>query len=284
MSNSFFNLKKFVGICALQCFPLFLQAQSFSGYTGSGASVAPVLPPPVPPIELVEPIVPPPRIPPMPPPVIESQAPPNWSRAPLVPGRALDILDFWFGLLPNPVYFPQDKLEIWFADTPEIDRQMRGYFSQDVLNAVRGDYNQWRETPRGRLALILLLDQFPRHIYRNQPQSFMFDRMARALVLEGMQKGDDQQLYPIERAFFYLPLEHSEDLNMQNLSVASYQQLVAQSPMAIKPQMNAFLQYAFIHQQQIALFGRFPARNAILGRESTPEEVVFLNQWGKSSF
>lgn len=214
----------------------------------------------------------------------EGKIPPFISKAPITPERALDILDFWFGFLPSPDIFPEDKMSIWFADSPEVDRQIRGNFFNDFQNALRGDYNSWRETPRGRLALILLLDQIPRHIYRNKPQEFMSDLMARSLVLEGMQKGDDDQLYPIEKAFFYLPLEHSENLGLQNLSVASYRRLLAEAPMDIKPEMQAFLRYAILHKQQIDRFGRFPHRNPILGRESTPEEVVFLNQWGRLSF
>jgi uncharacterized protein (DUF924 family) len=201
-----------------------------------------------------------------------------------IPEGALDILNFWFGDLSGPGFFPEDKMSVWFARSPEVDHQIHEDFSEDMINAMRGDYNSWRETPRGRLALILLLDQFPRHIYRNKPQEFMSDRMARALALEGIQKGDDKYLYPIERAFFYLPFEHSEDLGMQNVSVASYQKLLADSPREIKPHMQDILHYAILHQQQIARFGRFPHRNVILGRESKPEEVVFLRQWGRPNF
>lgn len=283
----------FLSACALQCLPLLLHAQfPNSGYAPLvpntvGASVAPVVPieqPEAPPAPVQTTPVPPPTIAPPSPPVIENQLPSFTPKAPLAPERALEILDFWFGNLPNPGFFPRDKVPIWLASTPDIERQIRENFSQDVLDAMRGDYNSWRETPRGRLALILLLDQFTRIIYRNKPQAFMADRMARALALEGIQKGDDKSLFPVERAFFYLPLEHAEDLQLQNLSVAYYRQLLADSPPSIQPQMQAFLQYAILHQQQIARFGRFPYRNAILGRESTPEEVVFLTQWGRPSF
>jgi uncharacterized protein (DUF924 family) len=208
-----------------------------------------------------------------------TQVLPDMSQAPMERDPIADILNFWFGFLPGPAYFPEDRMPIWFASSPEIDRLIRKNFGQDIINAERGEYNNWRDTPRGRLALILLLDQIPRHIYRRQPQEFIFDRMARALVVEGIQKGDDKQLYPIERAFFYLPLEHAEDLGMQNLSVALYRQLLAESPEVLRPQMESFLEAAIMHQQQIARFGRFPYRNAVLGRESTPEETVFLMQW-----
>ncbi len=201
-----------------------------------------------------------------------------------LPERAQQILDFWFGPLPSPIFFPVEKISTWFANSPDSDWQIRENFSQDIVKAMRGELNSWRETPRGRLALIVLLDQFPRHIYRNQPQAFTADSMARGLVIEGLQKGDDKRLYPVERAFFYLPLEHTEDLAMQNLSVELYQQLLAQSSVMIRPQMQEFLRFAILHWQHIIQFGRFPHRNAILGRESTPEEVVFLTQWKRSFY
>lgn len=194
------------------------------------------------------------------------------------PDRAAEILDYWFGNATAPDYFNEEKTAIWLADDPETARELRDNFTQDVLNARNGSYNNWRITPRGRLALIILLDQIPRHIYRNQPQAFSSDPMAVGLVIEGMQKGVDTQLVPIERAFFYLPLEHAEDPELQAMSVAAYQRLLTEAPFNLKPVMRDFLDYAHAHQQQIMLFGRFPARNAILGRKSTPEEMLFLQQ------
>lgn len=199
-------------------------------------------------------------------------------KVPGVPDRAQQILNYWFGDLPTDDYFPSEKMDVWFASRPDIDREIRENFTADVNAAARGDLNSWRETPLGRLALILLLDQFPRHIYRNRPQSFASDPMARGLVLEGLQKGDDRVLFPIERAFFYLPLEHSEDLDMQNLAVALYRQLYLTAPPGVKPQMQSFYEYALIHQRQIARFGRFPHRNAVLGRRPTPDEMTFLRE------
>lgn len=188
------------------------------------------------------------------------------------------ILNFWFGELPGPNYFPQDKMPIWFSATPEVDRQIRDNFLRDIELAGSGNLNSWRHTARGRLALILLLDQFPRRIWRNGARSYMFDRMARALMLEGIRKGDDKELYPIERAFFYLPLEHSEDLDEQNLSVFYFRSLVETSPEYLRPIMNQFLQSAILHRRLIENFGRFPYRNDILERESTPQELMFLRQ------
>lgn len=186
------------------------------------------------------------------------------------------ILNFWFGSLPGPTFFPQEKRSLWLGDSPEEDRQMLDMFSEEVQKAARGDYNNWRLTPRGRLALILLLDQFPRHMYRSEARQFRFDRMAAALAVEGIKKGDDRRLYPIERAFFYLPLEHAENLQLQDLSVASYERLAADAPEGLKGLLNDFLQGALQQRQEIILFGRFPRRNSILDRETTAAEKAFL--------
>ncbi|CUI16965.1 Conserved hypothetical membrane protein [Candidatus Protochlamydia naegleriophila] len=204
--------------------------------------------------------------------------------AQLVPERAQQILDFWFGTLADPSTYPSEKAATWSGVNAETDRIIREQFSLDVQQAASGELNDWRTTPKGRLALIILLDQFPRHLFRNTPQSMALDAMARGLAMEGVQKGDDKKLYPLERAFFYLPFQHAEDAGFQTLSVAYYSQLVEQSPDIIKPHMQQFLNFALLHQQNIARFGRFPHRNAILGRDSTPEERVYLSQRGSSLF
>lgn len=195
---------------------------------------------------------------------------------PLIPERALEILDFWFGYLPNVDFFPKEKIPLWFNGDSSIDKQITNLFSEDVEKASRGELNSWRETARGRLALLLLLDQFPRHIYRNKPQAYALDPMARGLVQEGLSKQDDKKLYPIEKVFFYLPLEHAEDPQLQSLSVQLFQQLVSDSPDKIQPQMAEFYRYALQHQQQIQQFGRFPHRNQALGRKSSSDEIRFL--------
>lgn len=188
------------------------------------------------------------------------------------------LLSYWFGQLPGPDFFPEDKLTLWFGQDPENNRQILNDFGQYLIDVGHGKYNNWRESPRGRLALIVLLDQIPRRIYRNQPREFMFDRMAEVLAIEGIQKGDDKRLYPVERVFFYLPLIHSEDLQMQNLGVLSYRTLFAESSEELKGFIGDFLKSAMARQQIITRFGRFPERNAILGRASSPEETVFLMQ------
>lgn len=192
--------------------------------------------------------------------------------------RIQKVLDFWFGPLPTPQTYPEDKVALWFVGGPEMDREISSRFGEEVRQANSGQLNSWRETARGRLALILLLDQFPRYMYRNNALAYASDAMARGLVLEGLQKGEDKQLLPVERAYFYMPLQHSEDINLQNLSVQLYSQLANEAPEAIKPQMEAFLRYAILHQQTISKFKRFPNRNRVLGRPSTVEEALYMYQ------
>lgn len=191
------------------------------------------------------------------------------------------VLKFWFGPLSSPTQFPAEKISMW-EGTPASDNYIKRIFFDDYRKAVMGQYADWRMTPKGRLALIIMLDQIPRHIYPDQPQMFATDAMARGLALEGIQRGDDLTLFPIERAFFYMPLQHSESAEMQALSVSEYQKLVVQSPPAMKPIMQEFLRLAVKHQEVVDRFGRFPHRNAILGRQSTPEEKVYLGH--KSAF
>lgn len=207
-------------------------------------------------------------------PVVESAEEPSST----LPLRAQEILKFWFGPLRGYSDYPTDQSAAWGAGSFTVNEQIRALFEDDVKRAILGNYNVWRETPRGRLALILLLDQFPRNIYANSPRALAADAMARGLVLEGIQRGDDLRLYPIERAFFYLPLKHAEDRGLQEHSVKLYQQLFNQSPENLRPQMQAYLEDAKVHRNIIDRFGRFPNRNFILKRTSTPEEILYFNR------
>ena len=188
------------------------------------------------------------------------------------------ILDFWFMQTPGSEGLWVDKVNLWFGENTETNRLIGALFEDDVHRALSGQLNDWRLTPKGRLALILLTDQFPKRIYSEKPQAFASESMAKGLVLEGIQKGDDKKLSPIERAFFYMPLQRFENPDLQNLSVDLYTRLLNDSPEASKPQLEAFLGFAIRNRQIIEHFKRFPNRNRILGRESTPEEMIFLNR------
>ncbi len=188
--------------------------------------------------------------------------------------RPQEVLDYWFGSLKTADDYPEQKSKIWFGGGVEIDNEIRDKFELLVIAAAQGELNAWTESPQGRLALILLLDQFPRNIYRNAPQAFAFDTLAQKLTLEGLP--DAEALLPIQRVFLYMPLEHAENVDLQILSVAAFNALIPLVPSAQKATFVSFADYAQRHYAIIARFGRFPHRNAILDRPSTPEEIEFL--------
>jgi uncharacterized protein (DUF924 family) len=186
------------------------------------------------------------------------------------------ILEFWFGRLTSGIDFPTEKSTLWFGAHPETDREIRDRFLFMWQKAGEGTYDSWAGTPRGRLALIILNDQFSRNMYRGDLRAFSRDGRALELAIDGVTAMMDRQLYPVERVFFYLPFEHSEDLKTQDMSVTLFTELVEDSPEQNKSAMKEFLRYANAHRDVIKRFGRFPHRNEILKRKSTPEEVEFL--------
>lgn len=196
--------------------------------------------------------------------------------------QAEAILQFWFGDSPNAWEAPADRMPLWFGGKPEVDDEIRRRFGATVEEALRGGFAEWKATPRGRLALVLLLDQFTRNIHRGTPAAFAGDRLALPLALDALEEGVDQELRPSARPFLYLPLEHAEDRRMQAASVAAFRRLADAAPPEARPTYDVFLEYAIRHQVIVERFGRFPHRNAILGRQTTPEEAEFLKQPGSS--
>lgn len=194
--------------------------------------------------------------------------------------RIDQVLNYWFGELKSADDYATEKSKIWFGGGESVDNDIRNRFETLVVEASEHKLDNWITTPKGRLALIILVDQFPRNIYRGTPKSFAFDAQAAALTKEGLALGHDKQLFPVERAFFYLPLEHAENVEDQNLSVALFTQLADAFP---TQNNHSNLDYAKRHQVIIERFGRFPHRNVILGRPSTCDEIEFLKT-PKSSF
>jgi uncharacterized protein (DUF924 family) len=194
--------------------------------------------------------------------------------------RIEEILHFWFGDLQTINL--EERVKLWFGGEEETDRLIRDKFEPDLLQAISGELARWEETPRGSLALIILLDQFSRNIYRNTPRAFAQDKMALGICLRGMDQGKDLVLDLLERVFFYLPMEHAENLEIQRKSVKAFESLVKAAPPDMKNTFESFLDYAVRHYAIIEKFGRFPHRNEILGRASTPEELEFLTQPGSS--
>ena len=190
-------------------------------------------------------------------------------------GQAQDVLDFWFLPPDNPDY-GQARVE-WFRKDDGFDAQIRARFGALIDVAIEGGLRAWDATPHGALARLIVLDQLTRNVYRGTPRAFAGDAQALALAVALTQAAQDQLLPPMLRAFAYLPFEHAEDLAMQARAVELFQ-LLSQA----QPGFEGMLDYAERHQEVIARFGRFPHRNAILGRASTPQEVEFLRQPGSS--
>ncbi|MDX1571829.1 MAG: DUF924 family protein [Xanthomonadales bacterium] len=186
------------------------------------------------------------------------------------------ILRFWFG---EPPLEPRGKL--WWGGGEQVDHEIRERFGPLIDAGLAGDFEQWATAPRSMLALIILLDQFPRNIHRGTARAFAGDPRAQALVSEGLDLGFDQALHPLERSFFYMPLEHAESLDHQELCVECFLKLVEEAPAELADYLQSNLDYAREHRDVIARFGRFPHRNAALGRETTAEEAAYLEGGGK---
>jgi uncharacterized protein (DUF924 family) len=187
------------------------------------------------------------------------------------------LLEWWFGTLESPNEIAADKGKLWFGKRDSQDLEARTRFGDWVEQALAGGLTEWAQRPEGWLALVLLLDQLPRMIFRDTPKSFSGDLRAQALVAQGIAADFDRQLRPIQRVFIYLVFEHCENLVVQNEAVSRFIDLVAQQPEADRAVFADNLDYAERHQKVIARFGRFPHRNAVLGRESTAEELAFLS-------
>jgi uncharacterized protein (DUF924 family) len=197
--------------------------------------------------------------------------------------RPLDILEFWFGTGPWTPQRLAERSRFWFGgDGPEAqasrDAAIRARLEPLLERAARGEFVAWASSPKRRLALILLFDQVPRNSYRGTPAAFAFDREALALAAEGIQLAADAALDPIERIFFYLPLEHAESIEAQEASMSSFARLVAESPPELRDYCEYTAGYAKKHRDVIAQFGRFPHRNAILERQTSPDEAAWLRE------
>lgn len=188
------------------------------------------------------------------------------------------VLDFWFGqlghdTLPKPAYMKR-----WWQKDPAFDQDISQQFAATIDAIVNGEHDDWLASPKGRLATIIALDQFPRQCYRDTPRAFAYDEQALALTKTGIEHQLDTALAPIFRTFFYMPLEHAEDIEAQLQSVELFNQLYHDANAAHKALFANYYDFAKRHYDIIARFGRFPHRNAILQRQSTQEELDFLTE------
>lgn len=187
-----------------------------------------------------------------------------------------DVLAFWFGPEAGDSATAESQKKLWWSKDAVVDAEIRERFGALVAAAAGGAHREWAREPRGRLALILLFDQFPRNIYRDTPQAFAHDGLALRLALDGIAAEADRSLRAIERVFFYLPLEHAESPEMQERSVALFEGLRDSVAEADRSAFDGYLDFARRHRDIVQRFGRFPHRNLILGRASTAEETAFL--------
>lgn len=185
------------------------------------------------------------------------------------------LLDFWFGEARARPAAIADRMRFWFQPGQAEDEAVTRHFETIMREAAAHRLTHWLGSAEGRLALILALDQAPRVIFRRQPEAFAYDGQALALTLAGIAGGADEQLGLAERAFFYMPLQHAEDPLVQAESIARYEALAEVFPEHADI-AKGFLKHARDHAEIIERFGRYPHRNAALGRESTDKELTFL--------
>jgi len=193
------------------------------------------------------------------------------------------VLDFWFGSCAADGALDRAKQKMWFSAVHKYDADIRKRFGKLHRRAARGELDpEWAAMPRGRIALIVVLDQFSRHIHRGTATAFAQDPAAQRLAVAGVEQGVDRALIPAQRAFFYLPFEHAEDLKLQRLGTRLFERLASEVAPAWRKEYTGFADYSGHHRDIIERFGRFPHRNSILGRQSTAEELEFLKQPGSS--
>lgn len=189
------------------------------------------------------------------------------------------VLAFWLGAPGDP---PLAKAESWWKKDEAFDREIEARFGETLEAGVRGELSAWRETPRGRLALVVLFDQLSRNMFRGTPRAFAQDALAREIAAAALAAGDDQTLSTMETSFLLMPFMHSEELAEQERCVAGFEGLLRSCAPELRPTLESSLDFARKHRDIVARFGRFPHRNAILGRASTPGESAFLTQPGSS--
>ena len=190
-----------------------------------------------------------------------------------IPADAQAVLDHWFGAPGSPAY--GSLRELWFRKSDATDREIAQRFGPLIERALRGELDAWTAQAPGALARIVLLDQFTRNALRDSPRAFAGDAQALNGALAMVGARQDEALPPEQRAFVYLPFEHAEGIAMQDEAVRLFTRLAAEAPA-----LQDMLAYAHRHREVVQRFGRFPHRNALLGRQSTAEELAFLREPG----
>jgi len=191
-----------------------------------------------------------------------------------------DVLEFWLADAPESPEAARARSDFWFGNNPETDSQIWQLFEDVINDAASGVYADWAETAFGRLALIILLDQFPRNIYRGTSEVYRYDSIALSLAGQGVTVGQLAGLSVPEQAFFLMPYQHSEDISVQRAGVQLMKAMVDEAPEEWKPIASGYHEFAVRHHDIVAAYGRFPHRNSLLGRSSTDAEAEFLAEGG----
>lgn len=200
----------------------------------------------------------------------------------LEPVAAQEILDYWFGSAPDDPATAQRKAALWWGRSEATDAELHARFDATHQAATAGRLEGWAATLEGRVALVVVLDQLSRNIHRGTPGAFAQDPAARRHALAVIDRGEDRSCPFFHRVFLYLPLEHSERLADQERCCRLFEQLRDECPAPLQEAARMYLQFARAHRDIVARFGRFPHRNAILGRPSSAEEQAFLEQPGSA--
>jgi uncharacterized protein (DUF924 family) len=194
-----------------------------------------------------------------------------------------DVLEFWFGWFFEDGSVPEETSARWWTKDPAFDASIRERFGEVLEAASRGELDAWKETPSGVVALVVVLDQLSRNAYRDTPRAFANDARALALAEQAYERGDFDALPPMQAYFLAMPFMHAESLAAQERCITLFRRLAARAASEkVKKTLEGGADFAERHRAIVERFGRFPHRNAILGRESTPEELAFLEQPGSS--
>lgn len=197
-----------------------------------------------------------------------------------MPATAREVLDFWFGdAAAGDDKAIQEAFSRWFKSDAEFDAEIERRFGALIENALAGGLREWENEIHSRLALILLLDQFPRNVFRRTARAFAGDSRALGLAVEAVREGQDRNLQPVEKVFLLMPYQHAEQHSVQDESVRLFRELAeASAPGAVRKFLQSSLEYAEKHREIVARFGRFPYRNDVLGRTSTEAEEHWLQE------
>jgi uncharacterized protein (DUF924 family) len=193
-----------------------------------------------------------------------------------------DVLEFWFVDAAGSPEAARKRNKLWFDGNPETDSEIWELFADVITDAAGDIYDHWGKTGLGRLALIILLDQFPRNIYRGTSEVFHHDERALSLAGQGVTLGQLAGLSIPEQAFFLMPYQHSEDISVQRAGLQLMQAMADEAPEEWQAIAQGYLDFAMRHHDIVAAYGRFPHRNSLLGRSSTEAEAEFLTAGGET--